>query len=202
MATAKGAPSDAATTLKPAGSASTWSPWLIHTWWRLARLPQAVEQRAVAGDLDEGAAELAMVGRRDPAAELLRHGLLAVADAEDRQARVEEVLRRARAVVPRHRGGAAGEDDALRLQPLERLVGAVERRDLAIDAGLAHPPRDQLGHLAAEIDDEDGIAGLDRHGGRLGIASPPVQRRYRRRREAAILCGGRWRLTHGHAGTE
>ena len=32
----------------------------------------------------------------------------------------------------------------------------VERRDLAIDPGLAHPPGDELGHLAAEIDDEDG----------------------------------------------
>ena len=52
----------------------------------------------------------------------------------------------------------------LGLQPREGLVGAVERRDLAIDPGLAHPPGDQLGHLAAEIDDEDGIGGWMRHG--------------------------------------
>ena len=44
----------------------------------------------------------------------------------------------------------------LGLQPLEGLGGGVERGDLAIDPGLAHPARDQLGHLAAEIDDEDG----------------------------------------------
>ena len=31
----------------------------------------------------------------------------------------------------------------------------LERHDLAIDALLAHAPRDQLGHLRAEIDDED-----------------------------------------------
>ena len=30
----------------PRASCSTWSPWLIHTWWRLADRPQAVEQRA------------------------------------------------------------------------------------------------------------------------------------------------------------
>ena len=141
----------------------------------LAGLPEAVEQHGFAGDLDEGAAELAIVGRRDPAAELVRHGLLAVADGEDRQARVEEMLRRARAVVPHHRGGAAGQDDALGLQPLEGLVGAVERRDLAIDARLAHPPGDQLGHLAAEIDDEDGIGGLDRHGGAIGSGPAAVK---------------------------
>ena len=39
----------------------------------------------------------------------------------------------------------------------KRLLGQGEGRDLGIDAGLAHPARDQLGHLAAEIDDEDGI---------------------------------------------
>ena len=43
------------------------------------------------------------------------------------------------------------------LEPLERIIGGVERRDLAIDPSLAHPARDQLGHLAAEVDDEDGI---------------------------------------------
>ena len=77
-------------------------------------------------------------------------------------------LRRARAVLLDHRGRPAGEDDALGLEPLEGLLGGVERRDLAIDAGLAHAPRDQLRHLAAEVDDEDGFGGLDRHGGPIG----------------------------------
>ena len=40
--------------------------------------------------------------------------------------------------------------------------------DLAIDAGLAHAARDQLRHLAAEIDDEDGVGMCGvLHGGRL-----------------------------------
>ena len=36
----------------------------------------------------------------------------------------------------------------------ERGLGVLKRNDLAIDAGLAHAPRDQLRHLAAEIDDQ------------------------------------------------
>ncbi len=74
-----------------------------------------------------------------------------------------------------HRRRPAGEDDALGLQPLERFFGGVERRDLAIDAGLAHAPRDQLRHLAAEVDDEDGFGGLDRHGGRIESAAARVK---------------------------
>ena len=61
------------------------------------------------------------------------------------------------------------------LEPLERLVGGVERRDLGIDAGLADAARDQLRHLAAEVDDEDGFSGLDRHGGRIESARPRVK---------------------------
>ena len=37
----------------------------------------------------------------------------------------------------------------------QRLVGLVEGHDLAIDAGLAHAPRDQLGDLAAEIQNQN-----------------------------------------------
>ena len=54
-----------------------------------------------------------LVGRDDLAAELLVQRLLAVADAEQRQAAVEERLRRARAFRLDHRGRAAGEDDPL-----------------------------------------------------------------------------------------
>ena len=50
-----------------------------------------------------------------------------------------------------------------------RLLGGIERGDLAIDAGLADAARDQLRHLAAEVDDEDGFGGLDRHGWRIAI---------------------------------
>ena len=89
----------------------------------LAFGPQSVEQRRAAGDFDEGAAELAVVRGRDHAAKLVRHHLLAVADAEHRNAGLENMLRRAGAILPHHRGGAAGEDHALRLQSLEGFGG-------------------------------------------------------------------------------
>jgi len=94
------------------------------------------------------------------AAQLLHHRLLAVADAEHRHAHLEHRLWRARRVRKRDAGGSAGEDNGLGLRLQERGFGLVERHDFAIDAGLAHAPRDQLRHLAAEVDDENG----NRHG--------------------------------------
>ena len=121
----------------------------------LAGLPDAVEQRALGADGDLGAAELAVVAALDLAAELLGHRHLAVADAEHRHAGLEDRLRRARAALVGHRGRAAGEDHRLGLRASAKAaLGVLERRDLAIDPGLAHPPGDQLGHLAAEIDDQ------------------------------------------------
>ena len=92
---------------------STRSPWLIQTCSRSPLAPDAVEQRAVAGHLDEGAAELAVVGALDLAAELRAHRLLAVADAEHRHAQLEDDLPARAALALVHRGRAAREDDAL-----------------------------------------------------------------------------------------
>src|SRR5690606_20026665 len=80
-----------------------------------ARRPDAVEQRAVLLDFKEGAAELTVVAPFHLAAKLRAHGLLAVADAEHRNARLEDDVRRAGAADLDGRGGAAGEDDGLRL---------------------------------------------------------------------------------------
>ena len=143
----------------------------------LADLPQAVEQRAILGDGDEGSPEfalpLALVAGFDPAAELVAHHLLAVADAEDRQARLEQHLRRARAPFLRHPGGRSRQDDPFRLHPLIRRLGQAERRNLAIDAGFPHPARDQLRHLTAEVDDEDSFLWL--HGGPVGTSAGLVK---------------------------
>ncbi len=64
----------------------------------LADLPQAVEQRDWSDDLDKGAAELALVRADHFAAQLLMQSLLTVANSEQRNAAVEQRLRRARAV--------------------------------------------------------------------------------------------------------
>ena len=131
----------------------------------LAFSPHALEQRALGDDLDLGAAELAVMAALDLAAELRRHRLLAIADAEHRHAGAEDVLRRPRRDRLGHRGRPAGEDHALRLHLAEGLLGRLERHDLGIDPLLPHPPRDELRHLRAEIDDEDlvvvgGVSGL------------------------------------------
>ncbi len=49
---------------------------------------------------------------------------------------------------------------ALGLISANALFRVLERRDLAIDAGLAHPPRDELRHLRAKIDDQDFVVAL------------------------------------------
>ena len=140
----------------------------------LTDLPQAFEQHARLGHGQERAAELAalpgFVPRLHFAAKLRGHHLLAVTDAQNRQARIEQHLRGAWGSFVAHAGGRSGEDDALGLHPVERLFGLRERRDLGIDARLAHAARDQLGHLAAEIDDEDriGLCGAGRSGNGSG----------------------------------
>ena len=45
----------------------------------------------------------------------------------------------------------------------EGFLRLLIRHDFGIDLFLAHPPRDQLGHLRAEIDDQNFIVGG--HGG-------------------------------------
>ena len=62
----------------------------------LALLPHALEQRRVLGDVDFGAAEFAVMPALDLAAELLRHCLFAVADAEHRHAGFVDRQRRER----------------------------------------------------------------------------------------------------------
>ena len=121
----------------------------------LAHAPGGIEQPACGLDLDIGAAELAVMAALDLAAELGGHGHLAVADAEHRNAGIEDRLRRARRACLMHRFRAAGEDHRLRLHLREGGFGLLERHDFGIDALLAHPARDQLRHLAAEIDDQN-----------------------------------------------
>ena len=53
-------------------------------------------------------------------------------------------------------------DDGRRENGPKRCFRFVERHNLGINARLAHAPGDELGHLAAEIDDEDSV--LRRHG--------------------------------------
>ena len=150
-----GALGEVPSTRKPGGSSVTRSPWLIQTGYFSPFAPDAFEDRAVGDDLDLGAAEFAVMAALDLAAELRRHRLLAVADAEHRHAGLIDRLGRQRRILVEHRGRPARQDHRLRLHLAEGGLGLLVGHDLAIDLLLAHPPRDQLGDLRAEIDDQD-----------------------------------------------
>ena len=123
----------------------------------LPDLPHALIERRRLDHFDFGAAKLAVMAGLDLAAELLRHRLFAVADAQHRHAGLIDRHRCERRVLFKDRGRSAGEDHAFRPQVAQRFLGLLERHDLAIDMFLADPPRDQLGDLRAEIDDQDGV---------------------------------------------
>src|SRR5437870_11650071 len=109
---------------------------------------------------DDGVAVFAVGGRGDLAAELVSEELHAIADAEDREAGLEDVRGGLRGACVVHGCGAAGEDEAARVEALDLLPGSVVGDQLAVDMALAHPAGDEHGVLRAEIEDDDCLAGL------------------------------------------
>ena len=170
---AKGAPSElAATARKPVGQrvdlVAVAHPHLVASRPRLHSPSNSAQLPAISMKARPNSPA---VGRRDLAAELVRHHLLAVADAEHRQARVEQIAAgRAGCRLTSPRRAPPDRMMPVGLQPRERLGGAAERRDLGIDAGLAHAAGDELGHLAAEIDDQDGFGRLPVHAREVSTA--------------------------------
>ena len=56
---------------------------------------------------------------------------------------------------------------------MKGFLGLGKGRDLGIDPGLAHAARDELGDLAAEIDDQDGVGEVFwLHGGPVKASVP------------------------------
>jgi hypothetical protein len=121
----------------------------------VAMVLDAVEEPAVAARPHLRVAELAVVGVFHFAAELLRHGLHAVADAQHRHAELEHDGRRLDRALVIGGGVAAGEDDPDGAIAADEVGVDVARMDLAVDPRFTHPARDQLGDLGTEIEDED-----------------------------------------------
>jgi hypothetical protein len=94
------------------------------------------------------------------AAQCLRHGLEPVADAHDRHAGLEQLGVHERGARRVHGGGAAGQDDGRRVLGEHLLDRERVRHDLRVHLRLAHPARDELGVLRAEVDDDDRAGGL------------------------------------------
>ena len=116
---------------------------------------QAGEEIALVEDGELGPAVLVGLGADYLAAEHLRAELHAVADAEDRDAQVEDLLVASRGVGHVDAGGPAGEDDALERQLRQLGGGGARREDAGVDVVLADPAGDQLDVLAAEVQDGD-----------------------------------------------
>ena len=116
----------------------------------------AGEQAVLGGHAHVGGAVLAVVERDDVATELVGHQLRAVADAQDRDPPAPDRRVGPRRVRVVDRVRAAGQDDRARAAPFELLVRRVEREQLRVDIELAHAARDELGELAAEVEDDDG----------------------------------------------
>ena len=111
----------------------------------------------VAQHFDLGITEFTQGGGLHLAAQLLGHGLHAVADAEHRHTGVEDVLGGTGAARLGHGFRAAGEDDAARIEFADLLFGYVPGPQLAVDADFTDTTGDKLGVLGTEIQDEDAV---------------------------------------------
>ncbi len=98
-----------------------------------------------------------MTRTRDRAAQLQRHELRAVAEAQDRDAQLVDgaVDGGRRRLVDRL--GAAAEDDGLGRAATDLLYGDGGRNDFGVDVCLADPAGDEPRVLGPEVDDEDGV---------------------------------------------
>jgi hypothetical protein len=109
---------------------------------------QAVEQLGVAMGTHLGVAELAMIRPFDLAAQLGRHGLHAVADAQNRYARFEDLAGNFQRLFVVGRSVAARQDDALQaVQRFDEGIVHVTWMDFAVNAGFAYAASDKLGDL-------------------------------------------------------
>ena len=116
-------------------------------------LESGVEHAAV--DTHLRAAVLARTGLGHLAAERAGHDLEAVANAEDRQPQLEDLLVELRRALCVHRRRAAGENQRLRVLLADFCGGDGGRNHLGENVRLAHTAGDQLRVLRAEIEDKD-----------------------------------------------
>ncbi len=122
------------------------------------RRGQPLEDGGAALSLvDHGRAVLAALARGDAAPQLVGQQLHAVADAEHRQAALEDVGGGSGRPFVVDAGRPAGEDEAPRPEAGHLLPGRVVGDELAVDAALAHTAGDEHAVLGAEVEDGDGL---------------------------------------------
>ena len=122
------------------------------------------QQRGMATRANFGVAELLGVMRFHAPAQLVRHGLQAVADAEHRNAQFPHCRRRTGRAFFRDRFRATRKDDALRREGANLGVCHVPGVQFAVHAQLAHAARYELGVLRPEVQDEQAVGMNVGHG--------------------------------------
>ena len=112
-----------------------------------------VEKRVALFHLEFRPAVLARTGAFHRPAVVVGEILGAVADAQQGQASLDAAQVDLRRIARRNGAGTSGKDHAI-----DRIVerrDLVEGMDFAIDVEFAEAPADELGHLGAEIEDEN-----------------------------------------------
>ncbi len=123
------------------------------------------EQRGLGVDLNLGVAKLTLVRAFYLAAQLLGHGLHAVADTKHRQAHLEHALRGAGGIQLGDGFRATGQDDAVGVVFANLFFGDIEGADFREYADFANPAGDQLCVLGAEVENQDLMGVNVTHGG-------------------------------------
>src|SRR5690606_13410151 len=113
------------------------------------------EEGGMAMGTHFGIAEFAHIGALDLAAQLCRHGLHTIADAEHGHAQFKYALRYARCFIFVNRIRAAGKNDAGGIEFTDEIIGDIPRMQFTVDIGFTHAARDELRVLGAEIENQD-----------------------------------------------
>jgi len=116
---------------------------------------QVLQEGAGLGHVQLRRAVFAIAGRTDLATERLRHELVAVTDAENRDAQFEDRRIHAIGVLGVDGGRATGEDEPNRASRPDLGGSDIAGDHLGVDVRFAYPPRNQLGVLGAEIKHEN-----------------------------------------------
>ena len=132
---------------------------------------EAREEAILGGDRDGRRSVLPAGRRQHVAAELEGHQLGPVADAQHRDPPVPDRRVRLRGTLVVDGVGAARQDDRARAAALQLGVRRVVRQQLRVDVELADAAGDELGELAAEVEDDDRV-GLGRARLPAGDGSP------------------------------
>ena len=110
-------------------------------------------RRGIDGDLDP--AEFFLRAFFDFAAKKVGHQLRAIANAEDRLAKIKDLWIDGRRFLQVTRVGPAGENEAENRRILQIFDGGGAGEDLAINVDVADSAGDQLVVLTAEIENDD-----------------------------------------------